>query len=301
MNDRERQRVLCDAAIKIKEKIDSAVSELRNRRRGPPRVPDSVKAHYAPIILSEGDDNLHWVRDLSVTLSPEEALSTWNDNIGMILNGEKFQPMFDFRGADTIKFALERYTDKHQRAAIFAWFLSNSSGLESFMDDHSILIKAMGTEFGIRDRVIISDFCPPTKLNIVGPINEVLAKPGKARRVRNKLFSKYYLWSYYVDTSGALAQRLCTIWELANWHQFKTWFTECGTFTDDTLKKLEELVFKDSDPVLGLYQLLVPQWMSARDFNKNVYQVSRRSLEPSLSARVRLMNKVVNLPFHPNH
>jgi hypothetical protein len=190
---------------------------------------------------------------------------------------------------------LARYVTKAEdfgeRTVRLLYALSNADGASLVHDDHAIMVHHDTHSFGIIDGKVFSRFCDGVNVDVD---HQRILTESKEVRVATREFC--YLWNEAYSRKENLIDPLVALWQSAtivHWSKLATrQTTKIVPGQADMDKWLGHIENKADDPILYLYKMLVPKWMTKTAYNSVFGLPTERAFNPTDYERQIFMNKV---------
>ncbi len=190
---------------------------------------------------------------------------------------------------------LARYVTKGEdfgeRTVRLLYALSNADGASLVHDDHAIMVHHGENSYGIIDGKVFSRFCDGLDVDVD---HQGILTESKEVKIVTKEFC--YLWAEAYTRKENLIDPLVALWQSAtiiHWSRLAT--RQVGKVVPsqgDMDKWLGHIENSSDDPLLYMYKVLVPKWMTKTTYSKVFGLPTARPFNPSDDERQTFMNKV---------
>jgi hypothetical protein len=186
---------------------------------------------------------------------------------------------------------LAQWTQIDSKLVMLLWATGKSLGLEINYDDSSILLSDSATTFGINNRRIVSKFNDGKTLSIMSPekllLSDRLVRTFSARNIA--MYREAYRNGE--ATTNALLAMLTAYPYLDLWKTLKvTPVVEVPSIS--SLRRWERIIINEPDPVISLYRLIVPGWMSRAQFARTLGRPVPQGTQIGHLGRQRMVAKM---------
>lgn len=222
-----------------------------------------LDAYLSPLVTFEGDSE----KDLV------EVAGTVGPSLLAFMQNKGGKPSTFYEGVVRLIFAL-----------------GNTEGATMEITDNTILVTHDHLTYGIKAGAVVSRFCTGMELGIGNPL-EIVSRT-ETVEMQDPLFALLYREAYL--RGKHLVHALTAIRTGDPAIDFKTLIAEDyrPKVSERTLKRWEDVINEDPDPVGVLYRAMVPTLMTRQAFTKHIGSVQHRAIDMSETSRIRLLNKV---------
>lgn len=204
--------------------------------------------------------------------------------------GESFADLAT-EGGSTLARYVTKADDLGERTVRLLYALSNADGASLVHDDHAIMVHHDTHSFGIIDGKVFSRFCDGLDVNVD---HQRILTESKEIKVVTREFC--YLWYEAYSRKENLIDPLVALWQSATityWSRLAT--RQMGKVVPsqrDMDKWLGHIENNGDDPLLYMYKVLVPKWMTKTAYSKVFGLPTARPFNPSDDERQTFMNRV---------
>lgn len=257
-NEGNHKIVIDEIATALRRAVDS---KSRTRRMSYKAVPFDNRLTYKGVALAEV-----MVPIMPDLISCQAGFDTLVDNI---INSD-IQPLLDGLDLHMNKPVIDwlaQWEDASEKVIMLVWATAKSHGLQVEYDHDSIIVYTGETRFGIASHRIMSRFNEGT----VVPIKSPKRLLNSDRMIRTFSARNIAMYREAYRDSEAATNALVAL--LTAWPKMDLWkkirvakVVELPSIA--SLHRWERIIMNQNEPVLMLYRVIVPGWMSRADFCK---------------------------------
>lgn len=252
----------------------------------------TVSYPQPPLILSPREDNLHLVRRPEIDITADEAIVVFAQAIEALL-GNDTTALFRAVGGPASKM-IRRFSALPSQVVALLWYLGGAENATLDYDDNMCMLQAPEDTVGIYRGVIKNRFIEQH----IGEVNprQVLVEGGEDCRSTEPLFVVAYGMAR--RHSRDLATGMAVLYQATTPQRFKQYVMQPPRLLSSQCQKLEDEIMGAKDPLLKLYKALVPRWMQPSEFGRTFGLIETRDLDPDVTRRSVLLNKLVMQDFY---